>query len=171
MTLSPQRLSDDREVLLTRLVAEVGDDDVDTHSFDRADWGGLPSSWATLTDEEFVRHVGDFGAGAGALTPAGWLRGLELSTAVESEEFKSRIVRLLAGLKSACDRSVPRPSLLQFQSIAPTVGLPVGWVLNVVRSGLLARLFPDREMGVKWDPGSRGLRIPSTFNHQRRDAV
>lgn len=171
MTLSPQRLSDDRDSLLTRLVADVGDDDVDAHAFERADWGGLPASWATLMDEGLVRPVADVGADAGALTPAGWLRGLELSATVESEAFNARIVQLLAGLKGACDRSVPRASLLQVQTIAPTVGLPVGWVLNVVRSGLLARLFPDREMGVYWDPGSRGLRIPSTFNHQRRAGV
>lgn len=86
---------------------------------------------------------------------------------LESEALRARVHQLVRRCKDWCDRDAVKPVLVESADIEDVTGLPAGWVLAAVRSRLLERVCPDREMNVYWDGQSRALRIPATFQQRR----
>lgn len=40
----------------------------------------------------------------------------------------------------------------------------VGWVLNLLKSGLLQEMFPSKQMNAYWEKTTASVRVPQTFD-------
>ena len=95
------------------------------------------------------------------LTDEGWLRGILYSGIFDSQEFRHRAVQLVKYFKSKVKGRALAVAFVSHREINTV--LPFFWVANVVRSGALQELCPDKKMNVRWDEHQMIFRVPSTF--------
>lgn len=104
------------------------------------------------------------------MTEQGWLEALRLRGGLEDPEVRCRAVNLVQALKRLIDgRDQIHDSFADERELAPSTGLPAGWIHNALKSGLLQELFPGDKMNVSYDYRSRCFRVPPTFGMDSRD--
>ena len=152
---------------LHKLCLELGDLSVTERWLDAEEDEELAAVTAT-TWESLERH-GWVRRGRGArlntyrLTDEGWVAALEVAGILAGKEFRSRCQALLAYFASQLAiQAMPRGALISPHRLEAD-GFAAGWVLNVVRNGLLARVFPDRYVDSRWDSSLQNIRVPPGF--------
>ena len=175
MTISPEDQRAARRRVLTGMLTQVGDDPVIGWKFELGkDFPDVPlSAWRELTDDHLIEvYTQAFGGHITyRMTPAGWLEGLRITQALESNEVVMRGQRLMAFLKGLSDKAQgPTDDQLLdwWYSIPPDTGLTPGWVFNAISSGLLQQLFPLHRINVYSDHRypNQFFRVPPNFGRR-----
>jgi hypothetical protein len=153
------------EDLGDRYVFEYGVEPTDA-GFDNV----FQTTWRELLDDGLIDDkMSSFGHPAFRLTPAGWLRAMTVSGAVDSGDVRARCTRLARTLKSVVKgRQSHYDEFVSVDSIAADAQIPEGWVFNAIKSRLLGVVFPDDRWDAEIDPkSSRHIRVSPTFglNH------
>jgi hypothetical protein len=119
--------------------------------------------WDTLERAGLVRRRRRSDMQLYRLTDDGWVAGLEVAGVLQGDEFKARCRQLADYLKSQVARqSTGRGAVISCERLEAD-GFASGWVLNVLRSGLLQRVFPESRMDARWDAGLHNVRVAPTF--------
>jgi hypothetical protein len=119
--------------------------------------------WDTLVRAGLVRRRRRSDMQVYRLTDEGWVAGLEVAGVLQGDEFKARCRHLADYLESQVARqSTGRGAVISCERLEAD-GFAPGWVLNVLRSGLLKRVFPNGRMDARWDPGLHNVRVAPTF--------
>ncbi len=152
---------------LKKLCLELGDLGLTEGWFDATeDWELAAVSaptWDTLEQQGFVRRGRRPGMNTYRLTDAGWIAGLEAAGILSSKEFLARCEGLVAYFASQLAlQAMPYGALISPHRLEADE-LASGWVLNVIRTGLLTRVFPDRCMDARWDPSLQNVRVRPGF--------
>ena len=144
MTLSPERRTADQQTALRIMAADVGDAALFNMEWPRADprFASIaPTTWVQLQERRLVTRSPVQNELRYALTEAGWVAGLRLNGTLDDGAFQARCVELVKFLKSLIKgRNGEWPSRIHWQKLP--ADFPFGWVLNVLKSGLLQRCFP-----------------------------
>lgn len=153
--------------VVKKLSSELGDLSTGERWWDAAeDWELEQVSddvWNALEGDGLVRRRRRRDMQVYRLTDEGWAAGLEAAGIIGSEAFRARCRKLADYLESQVVRqSSERGAVISLERLEAD-GLPSGWVLNVLRSGLLNRVFPDGRMDARWDPGLHNVRVAPTF--------
>ena len=166
MTLPARDRQADRVTALLTMVAELGDRAVGDESWQvsRSDFAALiPTTFPELEEAGYVRQGRVFGPPTYELTEEGWLAGLQASGAFESEALRERCVALVKFFKAQI-AGRRESALVDLRELPP--GLPDGWVLNALGSGLLAEMFPGKRMNATLGVYLE-IAIPQTFGMPR----
>ena len=153
--------------VVKKLSVELGDLGIGDRWWDASeDWEleRVPDDvWNALEGDGFVRRHRRSDMQVYRLTEEGWAAGLEAAGIVGSDEFRERCRKLADYLESQLARqSSERGAVISLERLEAD-GFASGWVLNVLRSGLLKRVFPDGRMDARWDPGLHNVRVAPTF--------
>lgn len=156
---------------LKKLCLELGDLSVTERWFDAEENEELAavtaSTWKSLERHGWVRRGRGARRNTYRLTDAGWVAALEVAGMLSGREFRSRCQALVGYFESQLAiQAIPRGALISPHRLEGD-GFPWGWVLNVVRNGLLARVFPDRYLDARWDPSLQNIRVPPGFGGAR----
>ena len=166
MTLSPERRTTDQETALRIMAADVGDAALFQVEWPKADprFADLAATtWPQLHERGLVTRSPVQNELRYALTEAGWIAGLRLNGTLDDQAFRARCVAFIQFLKSLIrGRQGDWPARIHWQKLP--VDFPFGWVLNVLKSGLLQDMFPKKQMNAYWDKASASVRVPQTFD-------
>jgi hypothetical protein len=174
MTLSPQARADNLQLLMTKLISIVGDDDVSKHVFQQGDrqfTDILATSWGKLRKDHWLQDLGD---GRHKLTPIGWGRCLEATGKLEggapTEDLATteRLKRVAATAKAAVKAvNYERDVNMDFGEFVAAARVPPGWLFNAIGTTLLLLRFkyPLRHWELPWIVEGRLFRIPAVFGH------
>lgn len=152
VSMSGSERSANKKMALTTLVELLGDRRLSSVAFPPEHprlKDVVPTTWRELLDDGLIddswrTHDGT----AYRLTPAGWLRGLAVSGAVQSASTRSRCQKLATALKRVVKgRSSPYDKRTSLDGTAAEIGEPEGWIYNAVKSRLLGAVFPND----RWD--------------------
>jgi hypothetical protein len=154
--------------LLGKLSRELGDAGITERWWDiDEDWdlsAVNASIWDSLEQQGLVvrgRHRNK--TNAYRLTDAGWTTGIEAAGTLASEDFRGRCQALVAYFESQLAlQRMPRGAVISPHRLEAD-GFRSGWVLNVLRNGLLRRVFPDRCMDARWEPALHNVRVLPGF--------
>jgi hypothetical protein len=124
----------------------------------------LLTTWQETQDEGYLSKVA---YNRFQLTGYGWLKGFELLGLMDSEEYRERLGRLSKAMK---DRVKGRQEHVLVTSItlANETGLPLGFIRNVVDTGLMGRMF--NRVDAEWSSYSDtqfAIRIPTNFGLEK----
>ena len=124
----------------------------------------LLTTWQETQDEGYLSKVA---YNRFQLTGYGWLKGFELLGLMDSEEYRERLGRLSKAMK---DRVKGRQEHVLVTSItlANETGLPLGFIRNVVDTGLMSRMF--NRVDAEWSSYSDtqfAIRIPANFGLEK----
>ena len=118
------------------------------------------SAWEYLQRQGYVRR-GPALKEEYVLTPSGWLKGMELTGALRSEETLQKVQQLMAGLKEYVkDRNQEGFDLIE--TIAGKVGLAKGFVHNIMASCYIEQVLGRQGAELDSEQG-HAIRIPSDF--------
>ena len=166
MTLSPGRRTADQELALRIMAADVGDVALFSKEWPSADprFANLaPTTWAQLQERGLVTRSPVQNELRYLLTEAGWITGLRMNGTLDEEAFRRRCVAFIKFLKGLIKgRQGEWPSRIHYQKLP--ADFPFGWVLNVLKSGLLQEMFPSKQMNAYWEKATASVRIPQTFD-------
>jgi hypothetical protein len=166
MTLSPERRTADQETALRIMAADVGD-----AALFRMEWSKVdprftnlaPTTWVQLQERGLVTRSPVQNELRYALTEAGWIAGLRLNGTLDEEAFRVRCIEFIKFLKSLIEgRRDAWPGSIHWQKLP--AAFPFGWVLNVLKSGLLQEMFPSNQMNAYWEKATASIRVPQTFD-------
>jgi hypothetical protein len=168
MPIPPKRRAADKREALIVMVEIMGDSELTTSRFSptQIEFESLaPTTWRELVAEGFIEDRGEKPGPLFRMTADGWLKGLEISAAIDSDETRERAIKIRRALKERVNRNQFHDSYVDVRTLAEEIGVPVGWVFNVISANLLERLFPHHMMTVEF----RRLLIviPSTFDMVR----
>jgi hypothetical protein len=86
-----------------------------------------------------------------------------LNGTLNEEAFRVRCIELIKFLKSPIEgRQGISPGFVHYRTLPPD--FPFGWVLNVLKSGLLQEMFPSKRMNAYWDKATASVLVPQTFD-------
>jgi hypothetical protein len=166
MTLSPQRRTAEQEVVLRIMAADVGDVALFMKEWPKADsrFSDISSTtWVQLQERGLLKRSPVQNELRYLLTEAGWIAGLRLNGTLDEEAFRSRCIEFIRFLKGLIKgRQGEWPGRIHHQNLP--ADFPFGWVLNVLKSGLLQEMFPSQQMNAYWEKASASVRIPQTFD-------
>ena len=117
------------------------------------------STWEYLQRQGYVRH-GPGSKERYVLTPSGWLKGMELTGALRSEETMEKIQQLMAGLAEYVKDRKEGFDLIQ--TIAGKIGLAEGFVHNIIASCYIEQVLARQGAELDSEQG-HAIRIPSDF--------
>ena len=157
MTLSPERRTADQEKALRIMAADVGDDALFNKEWPAVDprFANLaPTTWVQLQERGLVTRSPIQNELRYLLTEAGWIEGLRLNGTLDEEAFRARCIDFIKFLKSLIKgRQGESPARIHNQKLP--AHFPFGWVLNVLKSGLLQEMFPTKQMNAYCLPTDR----------------
>ena len=144
MTVSSERREADIEKCLLRMADSIGDGYYFEQLFAVKDFDDiLPTTWRELEEHGFVQGKHAFGNPQYQLTAHGWIEALRLRAGLDDPELRRRAIVLVQALKTIVDgRDQIHDSLADERQLAPSSGLPAGWIHNAMKAGLLQELFP-----------------------------
>jgi hypothetical protein len=166
MTLSSERRTADQETALRIMAADVADMALFRMEWPRADprFANLaPTTWVQLQERRLVTRSPVQNELRYLLTEAGWIAGLRLNGTLDEEAFRGRCIEFTKVLKSLIKgRQGEWPASIHYQKLP--ADFPFGWVLNVLKSGLLQAMFPSKQMNAYWEKATASVRVPQTFD-------
>jgi len=173
MSISDDQRREDKRRTLCLILQQLGDRHVFEFGVEPTDsgfTGVLQTTWRELLDDGLVDDkMSSMGHPAFRLTPAGWLRAMTISGAVDLPDVRDRCTRLAKSLKAVVKgRHSHYDEFASIDSVAASAQIPRGWVYNAVKARLLGVVFPDDRWDAEIDPKSRTLiRVSPTFglNH------
>jgi hypothetical protein len=168
MTVAKAERITQQEAALRFMASEVGDDPLYAVHWVLNDEPALkdllPTTWAELKERGEVEPRNVFGGGPQYhLTEAGWVLGLQLNGTLREKAFRDRCVDLVKYFKSQVVGRADHHDALVSHHEVQAAGFPFGFVLNVLKAGLLQEMFPDKRMNARWDTTSKIIRVPVTF--------
>jgi hypothetical protein len=157
-------------VALKKLCLDLGDLGVTERWFDAEEDEELAavteSTWESLERHGWVRRGRGVRLNTYRLTDEGWVAALEVAGILSSKEFRSRCQALVAYFASQLDiQALPRGALISPHRLEAD-GFASGWVLNIIRNGLLTRIFPGRFVDARWDSSLHNIRVPLGFGSE-----
>lgn len=165
MTLSPERRGDDQRRVLSIMASDLADTMLSGKEWPKADprFADIaPTTRVELPEKGLIVRSPVQNEPRYLLTEAGWLAGLKINGTLDNEEFRARCVELVRYFKSLVNgRDSEWPARVHYQRLPPEP--PFGWVFNVLKSGLLQRMFPDKRMNAYWEKETASVRVPTTF--------
>jgi len=152
---------------LKKLLLELGDGRVTERWFDveeDEEFAAIAAStWESLERHGLVRRGRGARRRTYRLTDEGWVAALEVAGVRYSQEFRQRCETLVAYFASQLRlQAMPRRALVSPHRLEAD-GFASGWVINIVRNGVLQRVFPDRSVDAQWDPSLQNVRVPLGF--------
>ena len=117
------------------------------------------STWEYLQRQGYVRRCPGL-KDEYVLTPSGWLKGLELTGALRSEETLQKVQQLMAGLAEYVKDRKEGFDLIE--TIAGKVGLAKGFVHNIIASCYIEQVLARQGAELDSEQG-HAIRIPSDF--------
>ncbi len=166
MTLSPDRRTADQETALRIMAADVGDAALFEREWPKVDprFGNLaPTTWIQLQERGLVTRSPVQNEVRYGLTEAGWIAGLRLNGKLDDAAFRARCIEFIRFLKGLIKgRQGEWPDRIHWQKLPPD--FPFGWVLNVLKSGLLQEMFPSKQMNAYWEKSTASVGVPQTFD-------
>lgn len=165
MTISRERRYRDQASAIRTIAADVGDAALFEKHWAVADprFAELvPTTWVELEEKSLIRRRRIMSVGPQYhLTEDGWLEGLRLIGALQDPSFRERVVNLIQFFKGTiAGRRETADAIIHYSRLPQ--GMPFGFVLNALKSGLLQHMFPDKRMNAYWD-ATKNIRVPVTF--------
>jgi hypothetical protein len=166
MTISADTRRDAMIRALAYMLERIGDESVSRFAIPISEGplADLPdTTWTELAEAGLVqRHMVHNPPVRYEFTHEGWVEAHKLTGALDSDEVQSRCQRLAAALKAYVKgRGQHGDVFVHYQSLASQADVPVWWMINAVRSGLLQEAFPGKKMNARWADGN--VRIPPSF--------
>lgn len=169
MTISQQTRLNAMGRALEYMLEQIGDEPTSTFHIGVTDApvADLPNTtWVELAEAGLVQRRRVIGGPCAQyeFTPHGWLAAHDVTGALQSDKVRQRGQILAAALKGYVKgRAQHDKAMVDLRTLAGETGIPDGWLLNALKSGLLQKLIPDKKMNAFWETTSRSVRIPSTF--------
>ncbi|MBI1955635.1 MAG: hypothetical protein HYS38_04510 [Acidobacteria bacterium] len=138
----------------------LGDDAVGETVFnpeDREFENIIQTTWTDLCDEKWVEKAE--APGHYRLTGLGWLQALRITGQIREEEFRERLSRTFASMKSYV-KGRKGPAVVKRGELAKKAGVPEGWLFNVIESRLIEEVHGRK--GPHWD--RHMVFIPADFD-------
>jgi hypothetical protein len=171
MTLSKANRTENLEQIFQTILAELGDRSLADYIVMEGQFPeALITTWDELRLRNWVRPVSDE-LPMYLVTGTGWIAGLELTGRLGDSQFRDAAFRLVAALK----KRVRGRSDSAIATIADfnELQIPSGFVFNVIESGLLTVIDPNKDYRLEWtttDPWNSGcptFLIPRTLGQLR----
>jgi hypothetical protein len=164
MTLAKNEREENHRIAFALMIKELGDRAIDTSFFD-SNQPPFEGRVLRTTWEELVRqdHLENLNSSEYRLTARGWLVGLEVSGASQSNDFLERLGRVLATMKRHVEGRRDS-AVVPLRQLAEESKEPEGWIFNVIDSK--ASSTGSRRTGANWFGRERGrlVEIPVDFN-------
>lgn len=166
MTISAEKRVDAMSRALAYMLERIGDESVARFTIPISEGllADLPdTTWTELTEAGLVqRHKVHNPPVRYQFTLEGWVAAHKLTGALGSDEVQARCQRLAAALKGHVKgRGQHGDVFVYYQTLASHANVPVWWMINMIKSGLLQEAFPGKKMNARWDDAN--VRIPPSF--------
>lgn len=167
MTISQQTRLDAMGRALEYMLEQIGDEPTTTFHIGVTDApvADLPNTtWIELSEALMVKRRKIIGGPCAQyeFTEHGWMVAHKVTGAIDTNRVRQRGQTLVAALKGYA-KGRGQEGFVELRTLSGETGIPDGWILNAVKSGLLQEMFPTKKMNARWDPRSRWVRIPETF--------
>jgi len=167
MTLSDQARLEAMDVVLRRMLEDVGDGPFDIRCDVQGErYRDIPqTTWLELEGLGYVEPVHAFGNPTFRLTGAGWITALKASGLLEAH--RDRATTLRTAMKDIVKGRPLHGAITNVRTLASTTGLPEAWVRNALNARLMQVLWIWDHLDVAIERGGRTIRVPARFGSRR----